>query len=227
MEEDENIVLKWKHWMNFHFVDLFFVLTVKKCLQVVNRKVVTAIMPIITVMEVVSTVYQQKRSNSVLIEDLEEFVPKITNQEILKQLILESHGQQNPLLLENSDKKKILNDIKDYEERLSHCRDLLATKQIDADDYREMKTKYSATISQLEAQLIEAGSEGEDTTTMISLGVDRLVEIRKELNSGSLSGIRKTFGSMYPEKTCFQNEKLRTARRNNFVERINLINRNL
>ena len=62
---------------------------------------------------------------------------------------------------------------------------------------------------------------------MISRGVDKVIEIRKELESGSLAGIRKAFGSMYPEKTYFQDEKVRTARRNDFFEGINLVNSKL
>src|SRR5690606_25779605 len=62
---------------------------------------------------------------------------------------------------------------------------------------------------------------------MISLGVDKVIEVRNELDTGSLLNIRKAFGSMYLEKTYFQNQQVRTTRRNTFVESINLINKKL
>lgn len=61
-----------------------------------------------------------------------------------------------------SEKKEILLQIKDYEERLSHTRDLLVTRQIDASDYRDMKSQYSDKISTLESQLTRLNHDVDD-----------------------------------------------------------------
>lgn len=53
------------------------------------------------------------------------------------------------------------------------------------------------------------------------------MEISHNLESRSLMDIRNGIGSIYPEKMQFENNGVRTARRNDFIQYINLINKKL
>ena len=163
--------------------------------------------------------------NEAILKDLASFVPEIGDMAFYQELIIKEYlNKTNEVQFE---KKEILLQIKDYEDRLSHARDLLATRQIDADDYRDMKSQYSAKISMLESQLTRMNNDADNVQILIKRGVKRVFEIKEALKDGCLSEIRKDVGSIYPEKIVFEESKVRTARRNDFIQYINLINKKL
>ena len=163
--------------------------------------------------------------NEAIMKDLASFVPEISDMAFYQELIIKEYlNKTNEVQFE---KKEILLQIKDYEDRLSHTRDLLATRQIDADDYRDMKSQYSAKISMLESQLTRMNNDADNVQILIKRGVKRVFEIKEALKDGCLSEIRKDVGSIYPEKIVFEESKVRTARRNDFIQYINLINKKL
>ena len=163
--------------------------------------------------------------NEAILKDLASFVPEIGDMAFYQELIIKEYlNKTNEVQFE---KKEILLQIKDYEDRLSHTRDLLATRQIDADDYRDMKSQYSAKISMLESQLTRMNNDADNVQILIKRGVKRVFEIKEALKDGCLSEIRKDVGSIYPEKIVFEESKVRTARRNDFIQYINLINKKL
>lgn len=163
--------------------------------------------------------------NDAILRDLASFVPEIGDMAFYQELITKEYlDKTNEVQFE---KKEILLQIKDYEDRLSHSRDLLATRQIDPDDYRDMKSQYSSKISTLESQLTRLNNDVDNVQILIKRGVKRVFEIKEALKDGCLSEIRKDVGSIYPEKVVFEGSKVRTARRNDFIQYINLINKKL
>ena len=151
-------------------------------------------------------------------------MPQIENKDFYLEAISRRYLEQaNEVQFE---KKEILLQIKGYEERLSHTRDLLATRQIDASDYRDMKSQYTEKISTLESRLTKLNHDVDNVQNLINKGISKVIELKMALNSGSLSEIRSEFGSIYPEKIVFEGSKVRTARRNDFI-RILMINSNL
>ena len=166
-----------------------------------------------------------EKVNAAIVEDLIEFLPKIQNVSFYEETI--SKEYLGGTLEIQSEKKEILAKIKDYEDRLSHTRDLLATRQIEAEDYREMKSAYCSKISALEAKLNRVNHDSDNIQILIKQGINKLVEIEKSVMKGELSEISKEIGSIYPEKMIFSESQVRTARRNDFIQHINLINKKL
>lgn len=62
---------------------------------------------------------------------------------------------------------------------------------------------------------------------LINKGVAKVIELKNALNKGSLTEIRTEVGSIYPEKIVFDGSKVRTVRRNDFIQHINSINKKL
>src|SRR5699024_3468392 len=62
---------------------------------------------------------------------------------------------------------------------------------------------------------------------LVELGLTKIIEIENALREDNITGVRKEIGSIYPEKVVFDGTKVRTARRNEFVDSINLINNKL
>ncbi len=166
-----------------------------------------------------------EKVNAAIVEDLIGFLPKIANATFYEEMI--SKDYLGGTLEVQSEKMQILVEIKDYEDRLSHTRDLLATRQIEAEDYRVMKSMYSPKISALEAKLNRVNYDTNNLQNLIRQGIDKIIEIEKNVNKGELSEITKEIGSIYPEKIIFLESQVRTARRNDFIQHINLINKKL
>lgn len=80
-------------------------------------------------------------------KELKKYTPRQEIKKLYAALIAESYYEQTGNL--QQEKQQVLKQLKDYEGRLSHARNLLATRQIDASDYREMKSDYGEVIARL------------------------------------------------------------------------------
>ncbi len=160
--------------------------------------------------------------NEILKEDLDKYMPSPEIKELYVELIVEAYNEQTKGA--QDEKKKILAQLKDYEGRLSHARDLLATRKIDADDYREMKSDYAGMINKLEVRLASMNNEADDIEELLKNGIDRLLNLKMLYEQGKLAETRDLIGSIYPENLYFENNALRTTRINEAVQLIYLIN---
>ena len=61
--------------------------------------------------------------------------------------------------------------------------------------------------------------------TLIDRGIVKIVAIKDALNHINLTEIRADIGSIFPEKVVYDESKVRTARKNEFIQCINLINK--
>ena len=163
--------------------------------------------------------------NNAVKEDLLKFLPRIGNMDFYQETVTKNYMEQAHEAL--TEKNEILLQIKGYEDRLSHTRELLATRQIDASDYRDMKSEYSTKIAALESQLTRLSHDVDDVQTLIGRGIAKIVALKDALTHKSLTEIRADVGSIYPEKIVFDGSEVRTARRNEFIQYINLINKRL
>ena len=157
--------------------------------------------------------------------ELDKFMPRPEIKELYVELIVEAYNEQTKG--SQDEKKRILAQLKDYEARLSHARDLLATRKIDADDYREMKSDYSSMITKLEVKLGSLNNEDDDIEELLRKGIDRLLNLRMLFDTGKLEDTRGLIGSIYPENFSFEENEFRTSRINEAVSLIYLINKEI
>ena len=161
--------------------------------------------------------------NSTIFKDLNSFIPKINNKELIKKTLLSYYTSNYSGDLEDEAQSNILTQIKEYENRISYCRDLMATRQIEPSDYREMKIDYSERITKLEKDLTKTESERMNIESLINHGIENLIKLHYFVENQKVNEIRGYFDSMYPEKTYFSGTAVRTGRRNKFIEYTNLI----
>lgn len=89
--------------------------------------------------------------NSLFVSELRKYVPRSEMTDLYKITLSEAwYDQTNHL---QNDRKNLLVQIKEQEQRLSHIRDLLSSKEIEPSDFREMKAEYTQKLERLEAQL--------------------------------------------------------------------------
>lgn len=79
--------------------------------------------------------------------ELKKYIPRPEMVDLYKIALSEAwYDQTNHL---QDDRKQLLAQIREQEEKLSYIRDLLSFKQIEPADFREMKTEYSGKLEKL------------------------------------------------------------------------------
>ncbi|OXB03817.1 recombinase family protein [Flavobacterium plurextorum] len=161
-------------------------------------------------------------ANEVFIKNLKQYVPIPEIKNLYISVLSECYREQTKEIYE--EKFKIIAQLKDYEKRLSHARDLLATQQIDASDYRDMKSDYGAVINRLEIKLAGINIEDQDIDEILKVGVENLLKLNEYYDSGDWSQSRDLIGSIYPENFTISENQFRTTRVNEVLQVIYLIN---
>lgn len=161
-------------------------------------------------------------AHDIILDSLKQYIPRPELKKLYTMVIAECYRDQTKEI--QQDKYKLLTQIKDYEGRLSHIRDLLATNQIEASDYREMKANYSEVIDKLEAKLSGIDVEKSDIDELLKGGVENLLRLHECYVSGNWGECRDLLGSIYPENFTIEKNEFRTARVNEVVPIIYLIN---
>lgn len=101
----------------------------------------------------------------------------------------------------------MLEEIRDIENRLSNVRDLVATKQIDPADFREMKADFSLRLDKLKAKLSACDNEQADFIGLLNTGLKNLFRLDSVYEKGDTEKKRKVIRSMYPEKLIFDGDR--------------------
>ena len=145
--------------------------------------------------------------------------------EVYKITLAEAWNDQTNHL--QNDRKQVLAQIKDFEEKLSYIRDLLSSKQLDPEDFREMKSEYSSKLEKLEVKLSACDDNQVSIDQLLNRGLDNLLKLDYIYETGDIEKKREVIGSMYPEKLTFDGFVLRTTRINEAVRFIYMMNSEL
>lgn len=164
-------------------------------------------------------------ANELFIEDLNKYQPIAEVKKLYSSILYETHRD----LANNAgeQKRRLVEQIKDFELRLSNARDLLLTSKIEADDYKLMKEDYGARIANLERELSTVTKDKHSIEELLVKGVDNLIKLSDSYLKRDLSDARSLIGLVYPENFTIHENKVQTTRVNKIVESIYLINKQL
>jgi site-specific DNA recombinase len=166
-----------------------------------------------------------ENANEIFINSLKEYVPRPEIKKLYTDVIVECYKEHTKEVHE--EKYRILVQIKDYESRLSHVRDLLATKQIESLDYREMKSNYGEMINKLELKLLDIDGNKDSIDDLLNDGIENLLTLHESYKGGLWGQSRDLIGSIFPENFTILKNEFRTARVNEIVGVIYLVNKAL
>lgn len=164
-------------------------------------------------------------ANKMFIDELKKYEPITEVKKLYSSLLYETHRD----LADNAGelKRRLLEQIKDYELRLSNARDLLLTSKIEADDYKLMKEDYSLRITNLERELSSIVKDKHSIESLLVKGVDNLIKLNETYVNRDLADKRSLIGLVYPENFTIRENKIQTARVNKIIESIYLVNNEL
>ncbi|WP_074722154.1 recombinase family protein [Flavobacterium frigoris] len=164
-------------------------------------------------------------ANELFVENLKAYEPLHEVKKIYTAVLIETHRDLTDNAREM--KRRILEQVKNYENRLSNARDLLSTMQIDPSDYRLMKLDYSEKITKLESELSEISSDKQSIAGLLNSGIENLIRLNNSYNDASLADARELIGLIYPENFTIRGEQVQTTRINKVIESIYMINNEL
>ncbi|WP_243837281.1 hypothetical protein [Mucilaginibacter gilvus] len=130
-----------------------------------------------------------------------------------------------------SNERLLLADQIDKQEKiLSNARRRFMMEEIDAEDFKAIKTESTATLRVLEAKLSDLPSKGESLKTvegLLDIVIQKYSDIQIHYRSASIIEKRKLIGSIYPKNLCYDGTGHRTPYLNTALELILQINRQL
>jgi site-specific DNA recombinase len=132
--------------------------------------------------------------------------------EVFREQIAEAFKTQTKAL--RDDRKQVLHQLTEQQNRLTKARELLLSGDIDPADYKTMKAEYEKKIAILEAKLNQFATNNDSIDKLLYTAVNNLSRLGTLYETGGIAEKRDIIGSMYPEKMTFDGNSLRTARVN-------------
>ncbi len=162
--------------------------------------------------------FKAENANELFAKELKKFVPRSGMNESFK-LVLNSVYKNNT--------KKYRDDIKNFNEQLNQAnndiikaRKLLLNDEIDAADYRIIKTECEKKINAIESRLIEVSKQTSSIDQLLEKALNAISQLEQLYTDSDVKKKRTIIGSVYPEKIIFDGMQYRTARLNEAVEMI-------
>jgi site-specific DNA recombinase len=164
-------------------------------------------------------------ANEKFINHLNGYKPIPQVKKLYSAILLEAYKEQTGNA--TSEKKKMLAQITEYEKKLSNARNLLVTEKIDVEDYNMMKADYNSVINKLEKQLACTNFEKGDIEDLMGRGLNNLISLGSAYENATLVEARELIGLIYPENFTFRGSTFQTARVNEIMNCIYLVNNEL
>ena len=86
--------------------------------------------------------------------------------------------------------------IKELEEKLSYARNLLSSRQIEPEDFREMKTVYTNKLEKLEAKLSSCNHDESNIKDLLNKGINNLLKLDYLYETADIEKKREIISSM-------------------------------
>ena len=110
-----------------------------------------------------------------------------------------------------------MKQIGEIENKLSYIRELLASMQIEPEDFWIMKTEYSSRIDRLEAKLKNSTAIHPELNGLLETDISNLLKLGYNYQNSTTETRRNIIGSLFSEKMQVQENGVRTAVSNEAV----------
>ncbi|GAA4907525.1 hypothetical protein GCM10023313_07960 [Mucilaginibacter defluvii] len=174
--------------------------------------------------------YREKAEevNSIFQSHLKDFSLNPVCAEVFKKVILDVYSNESSST--SAIKKQYIERITALNNRVTKARELLLNGDLDAGDYRTVKTDAEREMQVLEGKIADLRNDymsmGE-LQKLLDKALVNLCIVDKIYYKSDRYAKRKLIGSIYPEKFTFEEIKVRTAKASELFEYIYLINSKL
>jgi len=113
--------------------------------------------------------------------------------------------------------------LQEESKRLSKARELILCGDIEAEDYRIMKSEIETRITRLEVKLTGSITDSQNIEPLWDKAISNIFQLDSLYENGNTIQKRKIIGSVFPEKLTFDGSQFRTTKINEALEYILLI----
>ena len=150
--------------------------------------------------------------NEKFIEEVRKYVRPLPRLTLYKEVIDTTFEVRTRIQRDEAQLVKI--QLEEAHKQLSKARELLLCGDIEADDYRTIKAGTEEKINRLEAKLTASLTDSTNIEPLWDRAISNISQLDFLYENGSIIQKRKIIGSMFPEKLTFDGFQYRTARVN-------------
>ena len=169
--------------------------------------------------------YNAKRVNDDIVREIRKYVSPLPELQLYKEVIVSVFNAKTRL--QRNDVQQLNSQLNEANKRLSKARDLLLAGDIEADDYRTIKSESEEKINRLEVQLTASVMDTTNLEPLWDKAISNLSQLDILYTQGTVIQKRKIISSMFPENLTFDGFQYRTNRINEAINLIYLIDRKL
>ena len=153
--------------------------------------------------------------NDQFLYEIKKYIPRPEMVDLYKVSLTEAWYDQTAY--QPDDKKKVQLQLKELQEKLEYIMDLVASKQLPPDDFRQMSASYKSKMEKLQAKLTTFNHDNVDIVCLLDQGIGNLLKLDYIYETGDIEKKREVISSIYPEKLSFSEMSVRTSRINEAV----------
>ena len=174
--------------------------------------------------------HKAEQVNDLFAEQLDQYSIDERYAELFSEVIISSYYNDDNRTRDN--RSVILKDISALNDKLTRARELLLNGDLDAADYKIVKTETEGRLLILEVKLSEVANGNSqrkiiDITPIVNGAIMNLTRLRAIYCRSDSSEKRALIGSMYPQNFTFEDLQHRTAYVSDLYSSIYLINKQL
>ncbi len=170
--------------------------------------------------------YNANKVNKDIVEEIRKYVKPLPKLHLYKEVVISVFKAKTRI--QRNDVQLLNTQLNEANKRLSKARDLLLAGDIEAGDYRIIKSESEAEINRLESKVTASIPE---TTNNLEPLWDKAISNISQLNvlyaEGTVTQKRKIISSIFPEKLTFDGFHYRTNRVNEAINLMFLIDKQL
>ena len=169
--------------------------------------------------------FKAEAANTEFVRELRKYVPRRAMVNVFGELIMEEF--QDATRSTRQERNAVLKQIDVLNAQLNKARREMLFERIDPADFKIMKTECENEISTLERKISQLPHDTKTVEGIVKKGLDNLIRLDERYENGTIKEKRELVGSIFPENLTFNGEYYRTARLNEAVRQIYLIEKEL
>jgi len=128
---------------------------------------------------------------------------------------------------QREDIKEIREELEQINARMVKARNKLLNDELDADDYRAVKSECEKKSTQLESRLISTQRQDTNIEGLLKKAFETLAQLGQLWQEATAERKRQIVGALFPEKLVFDGNRFQTARLNEGARLIYLMNKEM
>ncbi|MBK1439780.1 recombinase family protein [Parapedobacter sp. ISTM3] len=164
-------------------------------------------------------------ANDLFEKELRKYIPRPEVATLYKTVVKDVSDRQNDSV--HLEKTRVLRQVEEQTNRINKARELLLKGDLDALDYKQIKSSGEETINKLEAKITQYSSSIDRIEPLLDKAINALSSLGKLYRHVNVKRKREIIGSIFKEKPVFTGDGYRTGKTNEVAGVIFLVNKEL